>query len=192
LKTNLAMFCGAAALLWMTAASVVHAQPPSVSTGFQDIPLDHWAYSEVDKLQRAGLVVGVEGRLYDLRRVTTRFGFAVAVARALDRVDRAGLPQGGTQLKHDAQVLIALPSLMRLVIEFEPELKLLNMDVPTARARLAALIREQAPAPVGPVNPPFRDMPADHWAFEAVEKLRKLGILSGYPNGTLNGNASRR
>ena len=46
--------------------------------------------------------------------------------------------------------------------------------------------------PVGPVSPPFRDVPANHWAFEAVEKLRRLGILSGYPNGTLNGGAPRR
>jgi hypothetical protein len=28
---------------------------------------------------------------------------------------------------------------------------------------------------------PFPDVPRDHWAFEAVEDLRKLGILRGYP-----------
>lgn len=28
---------------------------------------------------------------------------------------------------------------------------------------------------------PFPDVPKDHWAFDAVEQLRKLGILRGYP-----------
>lgn len=28
---------------------------------------------------------------------------------------------------------------------------------------------------------PFADVPRDHWAYEAVEELRRLGILRGYP-----------
>jgi hypothetical protein len=28
---------------------------------------------------------------------------------------------------------------------------------------------------------PFPDVPRDHWAFDAVEQMRKLGILRGYP-----------
>jgi hypothetical protein len=28
---------------------------------------------------------------------------------------------------------------------------------------------------------PFPDVPRDHWAYDAVEQLRKVGILRGYP-----------
>lgn len=28
---------------------------------------------------------------------------------------------------------------------------------------------------------PFPDVPRDHWAYDAVEQLRKMGILIGYP-----------
>ena len=40
------------------------------------------------------------------------------------------------------------------------------------------------------VAAPFRDVPATHWAFEAVEKLRRAGIMVGYPDGTFGGQAA--
>src|SRR2546421_5737129 len=33
----------------------------------------------------------------------------------------------------------------------------------------------------------FVDVPVDHWAYQAVENLRKRGILVGYPDGQLRG-----
>jgi len=30
---------------------------------------------------------------------------------------------------------------------------------------------------------PFPDVPRDHWAYDAVEQLRKAGIVRGYPPG---------
>lgn len=33
----------------------------------------------------------------------------------------------------------------------------------------------------------FRDVPEDHWAYEAVEALRSKGILIGYPDGFFRG-----
>lgn len=35
---------------------------------------------------------------------------------------------------------------------------------------------------------PFTDVPANHWAYEAVNKLVAAGIISGYPDGTYKGN----
>jgi hypothetical protein len=31
------------------------------------------------------------------------------------------------------------------------------------------------------------DVPTDHWAYEAVENLRKRGIIVGYPDGQMRG-----
>ena len=34
---------------------------------------------------------------------------------------------------------------------------------------------------------PFVDVPAKHWAYDAVSKLAKAGILDGYGDGTYRG-----
>jgi len=34
----------------------------------------------------------------------------------------------------------------------------------------------------------YKDVPQSHWAYEAVEKLTNLGIVSGFPDGTFRGN----
>jgi len=34
---------------------------------------------------------------------------------------------------------------------------------------------------------PFRDVPEDHFAYEAIEKLSQSGIMGGYPDGTFKG-----
>jgi hypothetical protein len=50
---------------------------------------------------------------------------------------------------------------------------------------------DQSLQPVGPVSPPFPDVPKGHWAFEAVEKVRQAGIMIGYPDGTFEGGSGR-
>lgn len=41
---------------------------------------------------------------------------------------------------------------------------------------------QQSPTlPAGIRTEPFPDVPKEHWAFDAVEQLRKQGILRGYP-----------
>ena len=34
---------------------------------------------------------------------------------------------------------------------------------------------------------PFKDVPTDHWAYQAVESLREKGIVIGYPDGYFRG-----
>jgi len=34
---------------------------------------------------------------------------------------------------------------------------------------------------------PFNDVPTDHWAYDAVNKLQKDGVVIGYPDGTFGG-----
>jgi hypothetical protein len=37
----------------------------------------------------------------------------------------------------------------------------------------------------------FPDVPADHWAAQAVQLVADLGIMIGYPDGTFNGGQAR-
>jgi len=34
---------------------------------------------------------------------------------------------------------------------------------------------------------PFADVPAKHWAYDAINKLAKAGIIDGYSDGTFHG-----
>ena len=34
---------------------------------------------------------------------------------------------------------------------------------------------------------PFSDVPAGHWAYDAVNKLAAAGVVDGYPDGTYGG-----
>ncbi|MBO7393656.1 MAG: S-layer homology domain-containing protein, partial [Abditibacteriota bacterium] len=33
----------------------------------------------------------------------------------------------------------------------------------------------------------FVDVPTDHWAYDAVNQLQRVGIIVGYPDGTFGG-----
>src|SRR6266542_5616645 len=44
-----------------------------------------------------------------------------------------------------------------------------------------------APAPQEASSTPFSDVPAGHWAAEAVAVLAQHGITNGYPDGTYRG-----
>ncbi|HEX9744032.1 MAG TPA: S-layer homology domain-containing protein [bacterium] len=37
---------------------------------------------------------------------------------------------------------------------------------------------------------PFTDVPTDHWAYAAIDKLQSEGFVEGYPDGTFRGNRS--
>ncbi|MGC8862704.1 MAG: S-layer homology domain-containing protein [Armatimonadota bacterium] len=39
-----------------------------------------------------------------------------------------------------------------------------------------------------PASEQFKDVPDDHWAASAVQKLKDLGVVEGYPDGTFRGN----
>lgn len=66
----------------------------------------------------------------------------------------------------------------------------------------ASAAPRKAPPPVktAPVPPahslmpggPFRDVPPDHWAAQAVETLRQKGIVRGYPAGPNRARAAAR
>lgn len=53
-------------------------------------------------------------------------------------------------------------------------------------ACVVALLALALPAFAGP----FTDVPTDHWAYDAIDKLQAEGFVEGYPDGTFRGNRS--
>jgi hypothetical protein len=57
----------------------------------------------------------------------------------------------------------------------------------------AALAQNASATPPAAIRTePFPDVPQGHWAFDAVEQLRKQGILRGYPPATVPRPAPKR
>jgi len=80
--------------------------------------------------------------------------------------------------------------LVRLIVEFTPELKALGVEVDGLTGQVkrdAQAIRSMRPVQAGEALQQFPDVPADHWAADAVKNLRSLGILHGYPDGKYRG-----
>ena len=54
-------------------------------------------------------------------------------------------------------------------------------------AVLAVVILAAFAAPALAATNPFIDVPASHWAYDAVAQLASRGLISGYPDGTFKG-----
>jgi len=172
------------ALLVFVSSNPACAQSPQV-------PLDYWAYPAAQTLLKSGVLPNY-GHTVDWPTGTmTRLEFAVITARALDWIPASPAEQ---RRRYNAQVVFVLN---RLLNEFEPELQVLlgssgaQSYMPKVRSLLASLAWNVGTPPARSVSEPFRDVPANHWAYEAVEKLRKAGILIGYSDNTFRSRQSR-
>lgn len=124
------------------------AQAGAASGPFADVPADHWAYSAVDTLQKAGIVIGYPDGTYSGKRAMTRYEFAVAIARLLPLIkptDLTGYAKTDdlNALRDDLNSKLAansaaIDALRALVNEFQSELQRLGQDVAAIKARLDA------------------------------------------------------
>jgi len=53
---------------------------------YPDVPRGHWAYEALDRLSKAGIIEGMPNGTYAGGKPMTRYEFAVAIARLLDRI----------------------------------------------------------------------------------------------------------
>ena len=151
MKKSLALLAGAGlgfgALLGTPQLTL--AQGTGAASGpFADVPADHWAYTAVDTLQKAGIVIGYPDGTYGGKRAMTRYEFAVAIARLLPllKPDLSGYATTAQlqALSDDLNAKLAanqaaLDALKALVNEFQGELAKLGQDVNAINQRLDML-----------------------------------------------------
>jgi len=137
------------------------------------LPISHWAYGSLNRVWAAASGSPVTETATarprtDLARATVQIVRRLA---ASDASVQARLGAGDKQ------------ALASLVGEFGPEIAALRTDTKALTASLARMgVAVQLPA--APLrDTPFADVPNDHWAFESVEKVRKAGVVQGYPGG---------
>jgi len=60
----------------------------AMDESFNDVPKTHWAYSAVEKLNKAGLIEGYSGGSFQGDRAITRYEFAILISKAMNQYDR--------------------------------------------------------------------------------------------------------
>ncbi len=83
----LALFAAVPAIVAPQLTSVAHAQ--TAVAEYPDVPRGHWAYEAINKLSQAGIIEGLPNGNYYGNKPMTRYEFAVAIARLLERIGDA-------------------------------------------------------------------------------------------------------
>ncbi len=99
------------------------------SAAFQDLPRDHWAYSDVEFLISQGYMEGYPDGTFKGRKVTTRYDVALMLARILKRMEEK-------KANIDAASEEERAALTRLTKEFRDELGLLDVRVDSLERRM--------------------------------------------------------
>ncbi len=160
LSALLAVAATAPAVVSPMLATSAHAQDRAE---FQDVPRDHWAYAALQKLAAAGVLEGYPPT-GDFRgnRAMTRYEFAVAIARLLERFPNS--VAGGPDLTDRVVALEArpIPDVTRAQVndliaalqrEFRDELARLGGRVDTLETRVGALENRVTPPPRLTITP---------------------------------------
>jgi len=90
-----------------------------------DVPANHWAYGAVKKLAADGIVDGYDSGRFSGDKPLTRFEFAVIVARAMMKADKAGA---------EDKILLE-----KLAVEYQAELTGLGIRVSSLENRTDAI-----------------------------------------------------
>lgn len=128
--------------LGVSAAVFVPAAHAQVASPFADVPMDHWAYSSVEKLRNAGIVIGYPDGTYGGKRPTTRYEFAVAIARLLDKIPAPYVLPDDVVHRPELDKFATkdeVAELRRLIEEFRTELTTLGVDLNNVKKRVDAL-----------------------------------------------------
>jgi hypothetical protein len=166
----------------------------------ETVPFDHWAYDAFEKLVDSWSSGTYSSHTFRGDRPSTRYEFAVSVMRVLDIPRMVAAPGPRPPLAGEQ----GNRAVLQMVREFWPEIELILADQGLASAHslreglarippgnwlyetAQAILRDVGEAAVAE---PFPDVPRDHWAFGAVERLRKAGIVVGYPDGRFGAKA---
>jgi len=162
-----ALFAVAAVAPAVVSPTVASAQTAPERAQFEDVPAGHWAYNALNKLAAAGIVEGYPpSGNYLGNRALTRYEFAVAIARLLERFpqgfdattinDRLTALEGRTAptpVAPDitrAEVIDLIDQLRR---EFRDELARMGARVDGLEARLTAEENKVTPPPRLTISP---------------------------------------
>lgn len=177
---------------------------------FPDVPENHDIFLLLARIKRAGFLVAFADRI-QRHPVWTREEVATALSEVLHLPQRAWKDYFQAEAMKASEVLDSYAevravasnaewnkgvrrTLLNAISELNADLLALNYDVAHLRQsantigarfdRFSDLLLQQLSAAK---FSPFYDVPSDHWASDAVQELKFLGSLKGYPGGRFGG-----
>ncbi len=141
--------------------------------GFSDVPADHWASEAVEVSADAGIVGGDPDGKFHGERDVTRYEMATILRRLLQRLSAGGDGSGDTAVVSAIRTELAQTGASESDVSEIVQIAA-DPDVPT-------------PAAVPSGAPQWPDVPADHWAADAVDFATATGFMNGYPDGNFRG-----
>ncbi len=111
----------------ITALLVVNTVSTATAAEFADVSAQHWAYSAVSELRKAGLIDGFGDGTYRGNKELTRYEFAVVTARALENYSKANSQQKALLDKLSAEFAAELNNIgvrLNKLEKNQPNLKL--------------------------------------------------------------------
>jgi Tol biopolymer transport system component len=164
---------------------------------FPDVPLDDWAFYEVEACDTANIVQGYPDGLYRPGLTITRDQMAVYISRGLaggeDHVPtgpaQATFPDVPTD--YWAYDHIEYTVANNVVQGYEDGDY--HPDWEVTRGQMAVFVARSVVTPTGEAGlsayePPevasFADVPTTYWCYKHVEYCKGSGIVAGYPDGT--------
>ena len=165
----------------------------AANQGFGDVPADHWAYDAVMYVDSMNLVHHYDGNTFRGSENATRYDLAYMMGRmaqmAQVQADKNFKGFSDVPKKHWCAQYVNLATNNTEKFEFmsgygdgtfRGDEEVNRFDVALAFAAFAqikAAGNEQI----------FTDIPADHWAYDAVNALGERGIMEGYGDGSFRG-----
>jgi hypothetical protein len=148
---------------------------PSIES-FNDVPAEHWASEAVEVSAEAGLIGGDPDGKFHGKRDVTRYEMAIILQRLLQRIGADSSAEAGSEVVSAIRTELAETGASEAEVAEIVQIAA-DPDVPTPPA-----------VPSGAVTWP--DVPANHWASEAVEFATATGFMNGYPDGQFRGEES--
>ncbi len=161
--------------------------------GFSDVPADHWAHDAVMYVDSMNLVHHYDGNTFLGSQNATRYDLAYMMGRMAQiaevKADDNFQGYADVPKAHWCAQYVNLATNNAEKVElmsgygdgtFRGDKEINRFDVALA---FATFLQTE---PTGNKQF-FTDIPADHWAYNAVTVLAERGLMSGYGDGTFRG-----
>lgn len=146
----------------------------AAQAAYTDVNNDYWAYNEIVKVQRTGIMTGAVANTFDPEASITRAQMAAIAQRWLKQQDASAASTGSANYKdvqagYWAAEAIAFVKSSGIMVGYEdntfrPDQKLTRAEAVKVLNRL--FNRTTLTEPAGAA---FKDVPATHWAFKEIE-----------------------
>ena len=156
---------------------------------FNDISETFWAKDQIEQLANQGIISGFPDGSFKPTAQLTRLQVAIMLQRAKN-YDMTNRPNPNLK---DVSVNDKYYQTIATVIDegvFEGLIKnnQFQPNNPVTRAEMAVILGNTYGFVDGNLENSFKDVPANHWASNAIKSLVATGVTSGYPDGTFRPN----